>query len=77
MHIQKRRHFDAKTASAKLYIYIGVEARDLYIDEAHTALNIFCFAVFFLVSSESLFISIYFVSLHGLWLIIHKKNGVN
>ena len=32
---------------AKLYIYIGVEARDLYIDEAHTALEIFRFVVFF------------------------------
>ena len=44
---QKRRHFYAKTTSAKLYIYIGVGARDLYIDEAHTALHIFRFAVFF------------------------------
>ena len=36
-----------KTTSAKLYIYIGVGARDLYIDEAHTALDIlFRFAVF-------------------------------
>ena len=33
--------------SAKLYIYIGVWARDLYIDEAHMALDIFCFVVFF------------------------------
>ena len=41
MHIQKRQHFHTKTTSAKLYIHIGVEARDLYIDEAHTALNIF------------------------------------
>ena len=44
---QKRRHFYAKTTIAKLYIYIGVEARDLYIDEAHTALDIFRFAAFF------------------------------
>ena len=44
---QKRRHFYAKTTSVKLYIYIGVGARDLYIDKAHTALDIFRFAVFF------------------------------
>ena len=44
---QKRQHFYAKT-SAELYIYIGVGARDLYIDEAHTALDIFRFAVFFI-----------------------------
>ena len=29
-------------------MYIGVGARDLYIDEAHTALEIFHFVVFFL-----------------------------
>ena len=29
------------------YIYIGVGARDLYIDKAHTALDIFHFAAFF------------------------------
>ena len=29
-----------KTTSAKLYIYIGVGSRDLFIDEAHTALGI-------------------------------------
>ena len=45
-HKQKRRHFHAKTGSAKLYIYIGVGSRDLYLDEAHTALDIFRFAVF-------------------------------
>ena len=28
-----------KTTIAKLYIYNGVGARDLYIDEAHTALD--------------------------------------
>ena len=33
--------------SAKLYIYIGVGVRDLYIDEAHTVLDIFRFAAFF------------------------------
>ena len=32
---------------AKLYIYIGVGSRDLFIDKAHTALDIFRFAVFF------------------------------
>ena len=30
-----------KTTSAKLYIYIGVGSRDLFIDEAYTALGIF------------------------------------
>ena len=40
-HKQKRRHFHAKTTSAKLYIYIGVGSRNLFIDEAHTALGIF------------------------------------
>ena len=40
-HKQKRRHFHAKTTSAKLYIYIRVRSRDLFIDEAHTALGIF------------------------------------
>ena len=42
---QKRRHFHAKTTCAKLYIYIGSGPRDLFIDEAHTALGIF--SVFF------------------------------
>ena len=36
-----------KTTIAKLYIYIGVEGRNLYIDEAHMALDIFRFAAFF------------------------------
>ena len=40
-HKQKRRHFHAKTTSAKLYYYIGVRSRDLFIDEAHTVLDIF------------------------------------
>ena len=40
---KERRHFHAKTTSAKLYIYIGVGSRDLFIDEAHTALDIFHF----------------------------------
>ena len=39
--------FYAKTTSAKLYIYIGLGARDMFIDEAHMALDIFRFAVFF------------------------------
>ena len=34
-------HVHAKTISAKLYIYIGVGSRDLFIDEAQTALGIF------------------------------------
>ena len=38
--------FHAKTTSAKLYLYNGLGARDLYIDEAHTALDIFRFAAF-------------------------------
>ena len=46
-HKQKRQHFHAKTTSAKLYIYIGVGSRDLFIDKAHTALDIFRFAAFF------------------------------
>ena len=37
--------FQAKTTSATLYIYIGVGSRDLFIDEAHTALG--KFPVFF------------------------------
>ena len=37
-HKQKRGHFHAKTTSAKLFIYIGLGARDLYMDEAHTSL---------------------------------------
>ena len=48
VHKQKKRHFHAKATSAKLYIYNGVGARDLYIDEAHKALDIFRFAAFFL-----------------------------
>ena len=47
MDKQKRRQFHAKTTSAKLYIYVGVGATNLYIDKAHTALDIFCFAAFF------------------------------
>ena len=41
--IQKRRHFHEKATSAKLYIYIVVGARDMYIDEAHmdTELDIY------------------------------------
>ena len=39
-----------KTTIAKLYIYMGVEARDLCIDEAHMALDIFHFVVFFFTS---------------------------
>ena len=38
---QKRRVFHAKMTSAKLYIYIGVGSRDLFINEAHMALGIF------------------------------------
>ena len=38
---RKRRHFHAKTTSAKLYIYIGVGSRDLFIDRAHTVLDIY------------------------------------
>ena len=38
---ENRRHFHAKTTSAKLNIYIEVGSRDLFIDEAHTALDIF------------------------------------
>ena len=42
-----------KTTSAKLYIYIGVRARDLYVDEAHTALDIFHFVAFFTSKCKS------------------------
>ena len=38
---KKEQHFHAKTTSAKHYIYIGVGSRDLFIDEAHTALGMF------------------------------------
>ena len=38
--------FHSKTTSAKLYIYIAVGARDLYINKAHTALDIFSFVSF-------------------------------
>ena len=34
--VQKRQHFHAKTTITKLYIYIGLGARKLYFDEAHT-----------------------------------------
>ena len=44
--VQKRRHFYVKMTYAKLNIYIGVGARNLYINEAHKALDIFRFAVF-------------------------------
>ena len=40
--------------SAKLYIYIGVGARDLHIDEAHTMLDIFCSAAFFIPATSDL-----------------------
>ena len=39
--------FSCKDNYAKLYIYMGVGARDLYIDEAYTVLDIFRFAEFF------------------------------
>ena len=39
--------------NAKLYIYNGVGARDLYIDEAHMALDIFRFAAFFYWKSDT------------------------
>ena len=40
-------HDKYNVSGIELYIYIGVEARDLYINEAHTALDIFRFAAFF------------------------------
>ena len=40
-HKQKRRHFHAKTTGAKLYIYIGVGAMDLYIDEPNIMFGYF------------------------------------
>ena len=38
---QKKRHIPAKTTSARHYIYSGVGSRDLFMDEANTALGIF------------------------------------
>ena len=52
-HKQKRGHFHAKTNSAKFYIYILVVSRDLFMYKAHTALDIFRFAVFFLLKTKS------------------------
>ena len=50
MHAQtEKTTFSCKDSSAKLYIYIGRGVRDLYIDEAHMALDIFRFAVFFIL----------------------------
>ena len=54
-HIQKRRHFHAMTINAKLYIYIGVGARNLYIDDAHTALDILRFAAFFYLTLQEVY----------------------
>ena len=47
IHSQTEKMTFPCTTSAKLYIIIGVGARDLCIDEAHTVLDIFRFAVFF------------------------------
>ena len=38
---------------AKLYIYIEVGPRDMYIDLAHTALGIFRFAAFFFFAQKN------------------------
>ena len=38
--------FSCKDDSAKLYIFIGVGAMDLYIEEAHRVLDIFRFLRF-------------------------------
>ena len=47
-HACTKMIFSCKDDQCKaLRIYIGVGARDLYIDEAHMALGIFCFVVFF------------------------------
>ena len=51
-HTQKKQHFHANMTSAKIYIYIGMGSRDLFIDEAHTALDIFRSAVFFYYDSS-------------------------
>ena len=45
--------FSCKDEWSKALHYIEVVARDFYIDAAHTALDIFCFAVFFLDASAS------------------------
>ena len=67
---QKRGHFYAKTTSAKLYIYIGVGSRDLFIEKAHTALDIFRFAVFFPCMLPTPLCGIF-----GLWLRIEGDRG--
>ena len=47
MNKQKRRHFHAKTTSAKLYFYIGVGSRALFIDKAHTVLGNWAYSRYF------------------------------
>ena len=49
-HVRTNRKDDIFMKSAKLHIYVGFGQRDLYIDEAHTALDIFCFVAFFSVT---------------------------
>ena len=44
--MQETRHLHTKTTSVKLYINMEMGARDLYIDKAHTALDIFRFTAF-------------------------------
>ena len=46
LKMKKRQQYHAKTISAKCYIYMGVEARELYLDEAHRALDTFQFLYF-------------------------------
>ena len=57
--------FSCKDSSAKLYIYIGVGARDLYIDEAHMALDILRFAAFFFLEAFSYVLSSESYLIHG------------
>ena len=67
---QKRLHFNAKTTSAKLYIYIGVGS--LFIDEAHMALGIF--PVFFPCMLPTSLCGIFYFSYLSIHKRINKKN---
>ena len=48
MRVQtEKTTFSCKDDQGKFYMYIGVGSRDLFIDKAHMALDIFRFAVVF------------------------------
>ena len=52
--VAKMQYFNAKKNNARLYLYMGARAKiikmqpfnNFYIDEAHKALDMFCFVVF-------------------------------